>query len=328
MKGILFALVLLLIPCLSCAPARRNTEGEKDIQGIGPAAVWSPDNSFRERVVDRCSSPKIQDFGECFVSVMTDSKASPQALAFARRVGNTGYLRGFRETGAVDIAYVAYPFRANENYGCLLVNGDPSVVDVDDPDIIKKIDLTTDKQYEEIVFGFPRVELWPGDRWEADCAIPGSTQDGRQRFLVMYRLLNGCHACELLGSARVAFDFDSAGKFRGTELLGVEGGVRVVSDPEKPVKVTVGRKFAIVLQSNRTTGYRWERAGSADAIVVKFIGTEYRETEAGLVGAGGKEVWTFEAVGKGATEISLKYVRPWEKDVPPSKNVTFKVNVE
>jgi predicted secreted protein len=327
-KGILFALVILLVSCLSCTSARRQTEGEKEPQGIGPAAVWDPDNSFRERVVDRCSSPKIQDFGECFVSVMTDSKASPQALAFARRIGNTGYLRGFRKTGAVDIAYVAYPFRANENYGCLLVNGDPSVVDVDDLGIIEKIDLTADKQYEEIAFGFPRVELWPGDRWEADCAIPGSTRDGRQRFLVMYRLLNGCHACELLGSARVAFDFDSAGKFRGTELLGIEGAVRVVSDPEKPVKVTVGRKFFIVLQSNRTTGYRWEISSAGNAAVVKSVGAEYTPPDTKLVGAGGKEIWTFEAVGKGITEISLKYVRPWEKDVPPAKSVTFKLNVE
>ena len=327
-KGMLFALVLLLVSCLSCTSARRQTEGEKYLQGIGPAAVWNPDNSFRERVVDRCSSPAVQDFGECFVSVMTDSKASPQATAFARRIGNTGYLRGFRETGVVDIAYVHYPFRANENYGCFLVNGDPSIVDIDDPDITEKIDLTTDKEYEGIVSGFPGAELWPGDRREADCVIPGSVQDRGQRFVTMFRFLNGCHACEFLGSARVAFDFDNAGKFLGTELLGIEGAVRVVSDPEKPVNVTAGLKFAIVLESNRTTGYRWERSASENATVVKLRGAEYREPGTGRAGAGGREVWTFEAVAKGATEISLKYVRPWEKDVPPARSVTFKVNVE
>jgi inhibitor of cysteine peptidase len=104
--------------------------------------------------------------------------------------------------------------------------------------------------------------------------------------------------------------------------------VRVVSDPEKPVKVTVGRKFAIVLQSNQTTGYRWEISSAGDALVVKSTGAEYTPPDTKLVGAGGKEVWIFEAVGRGTTEISLKYARPWEKDVPPAKSVTFKVNVE
>jgi predicted secreted protein len=326
-KRISFALLVLLISCVSCSSAHRQTEGDRSLKDIGTGAVWTPDSSFRERVVERCSSPDVQDFGECFVSVMKASKASPQALAFTRRIGNTGYLRSFRETGVVDIASVAYPFRANENYGCYLVNGDPPLVDIDDFDLTKKIDLTKDKEYGEIAFGFPKAEIYPGDRWGADC-VADETSKERQRYLVTYRLLNGCHACELLASVRVAFDFDSTGKFLGTELLGVDAVMRVFSDAERPVNVTMGRKFAFVLESNRTTGYRWERAGAADAAVVKFIETEYREPDAGLVGAGGKEVLTFEAVGKGSAEISLKYVRPWEKNVPPAKTVTFRVNVE
>lgn len=46
------------------------------------------------------------------------------------------------------------------------------------------------------------------------------------------------------------------------------------------------------------------------------------------IGAGGNEVWIFEAAGSGKTEIILKYVRPWEKNVPPAKTVTFKVNIK
>jgi inhibitor of cysteine peptidase len=61
---------------------------------------------------------------------------------------------------------------------------------------------------------------------------------------------------------------------------------------------------------------------------VKSVGNEYSAPATGRAGAGGKEVWIFEAVGKGATEISLKYARPWEKDIPPVKTVTFRVSVE
>jgi inhibitor of cysteine peptidase len=104
--------------------------------------------------------------------------------------------------------------------------------------------------------------------------------------------------------------------------------VRVFSDPGKPVEMTAGGKFVLVLDSNRTTGYHWERSAPEDTAIVKFTGTEYREPETALIGAGGKEVLSFEAAGKGTTDISLKYVRPWEKDVPPAKTVTFRVTVK
>jgi predicted secreted protein len=328
MRGKCFLLVLLLVFCFSCRSAPKQIVESRVTKDIGPGAVWSPDKSFREKVVEQCSSSAVKNFGECFTSVMRDSKAPEEAVAFAQRIGNTGYMRGFRETGLVDIAYVAYPFRANENNGCYLVNGAPPVIDVDDFEITRKIDLAKDSLYREIASGFPKVELWPGDRWSADCIVPGTTQDGKQRFLVAYRLLNGCHACELLGSARVAFDFDRNGTFLGTELLGVEPTVRVFSDPGKPVEVAAGGKFVLVLDSNRTTGYHWERSVSEDTAIVKFTGTEYREPETALIGAGGKEVLSFEAAEKGTTDISLKYVRPWEKDVPPAKTVTFRVTVK
>jgi predicted secreted protein len=40
------------------------------------------------------------------------------------------------------------------------------------------------------------------------------------------------------------------------------------------------------------------------------------------------EVWTFEAVGEGETEISMAYVRSWEKDVEPAQSKTLKVTVK
>lgn len=294
---------------------------------VGPEAVWYPDPSFRERVIERCSSPRVRLFGECFVSVMKDSNASPRAIGFTKSIGNTGYLRGFREAGIVDIAFVEYPFRANENYGCFLVNGDPPVINIDDYDILQKIDLRKDSQFTEIAATFPKVDIWPGDRYGADCITPDTLKE-RQRFLVTYRLLNGCHACDLLGLVRVAFEFDRAGKFTGAELLEVEAAVAVFTDPEKPVNVTTGEKFAFVLESNRTTGYRWEVSGRGESEIVKFVGTEYSEQGTGRLGAGGKEVLTFEAFGKGKTEITLRYVRPWEKNAPPAKTATFKVNVD
>lgn len=322
MRRALFTLVVLIGSC--AGTWAQSPDGGRR---IAPEAVWNPDNSFRQRVMERCSSPEVRDFGRCFVSVMKDSGASPQAVAFARLTGNTAYLRGFREAGVVDIASVEYPFRANENYGCYLVNGVPPVIDVDEYAITSKIDLAKDKGYKEILSGFPGADLWPGDRWSDKCIV-AETGKSEQRFLVTYRLLNGCHACELLGLVRVAFDFDGAGRFLGTKLLGIEGGIRVFSDPGKPARVAEGRKFALVVESNPTTGYCWELSFPGKSAIVTFEESEYHAPAQGLIGAGGKETWTFKAVGEGTTEITLNYARPWEKDVPPARTVTFRVRVE
>lgn len=83
------------------------------------------------------------------------------------------------------------------------------------------------------------------------------------------------------------------------------------------VEVRVGQEFNITLESNPTTGYQWQLAKQLNETILEFIGSEYKPSESGLIGAGGTEVWTFKAVNSGTTEISLKYVRPWETDVPP-----------
>jgi predicted secreted protein len=47
-----------------------------------------------------------------------------------------------------------------------------------------------------------------------------------------------------------------------------------------------------------------------------------------MVGAPGKEVWTFKAVKSGKTTINFKYVRPWEKDKAPTKTTSFQVVIK
>jgi len=107
-----------------------------------------------------------------------------------------------------------------------------------------------------------------------------------------------------------------------------EPPVREFMDHEKTVRVSVGERFSLVLESNRTTGYGWELSPYPDSAVVKLIGTEYKEEQTGLVGVGGSEVWTFEAVGKGVIGISFWYRKPWEKEELPAKSTTFRVSVE
>ncbi|MGE5405591.1 MAG: protease inhibitor I42 family protein, partial [Candidatus Saccharibacteria bacterium] len=78
------------------------------------------------------------------------------------------------------------------------------------------------------------------------------------------------------------------------------------------------------LPSNPTTGYSWSAMAALNAKVLAMTGHEVSQPPANIVGAGITESWTYKAIGKGTTVISLGYRRPWEKN-PPIK--TFKMKV-
>ena len=101
-----------------------------------------------------------------------------------------------------------------------------------------------------------------------------------------------------------------------------------ISDPAKPISVSPGESFTIVLESNPTTGFSWQLDSPLDESVVKFSESRYVWPESDLDGAPGKEVWTFTALNHGKATISMKYSRSWEKNKPPAKTVVFTVVVK
>lgn len=64
-----------------------------------------------------------------------------------------------------------------------------------------------------------------------------------------------------------------------------------------------------------------------DRKVVKLLSSEYLHADSNLIGAGGKEKWTFVAIAAGQTSIFFKYVRPWEKGKLPETEVAYTVIV-
>jgi len=95
-----------------------------------------------------------------------------------------------------------------------------------------------------------------------------------------------------------------------------------------PIVVKSGSQFVIKLASNQTTGYKWQLAKQPSAGVAKLISSTYNSPNTGRLGQGGSEWWTFRAVGKGKTSITLNYLRPWEKNTPPTKSQSFAVTVQ
>jgi hypothetical protein len=194
-----------------------------EVLPISAEAEWRLTDATLQGIHQECAAKKAPDFGKCFVESMRRLQASPEAVAFAEATGNTGYLERFFKVGPVDLAFVRYPFRANENEGWMLVNGEPRMLDVDTCAALAKGQLAQDSRYLELKAKFPNIMMFPGDRGSNHPPEAIQQENSRGlRFAVDYKLLDGCHACKQLGRARFSFNFDSKGKFLGTTLLQVE----------------------------------------------------------------------------------------------------------
>lgn len=95
------------------------------------------------------------------------------------------------------------------------------------------------------------------------------------------------------------------------DFIKLPPGERSIS---KEAQVAVGDSFTVTLCSNPTTGFQWSKSAQiSDQIVLEQVDHEFIPPEAKDVeGAAGKEVWTFKALKKGTSSVSMEYSRPWE----------------
>lgn len=95
------------------------------------------------------------------------------------------------------------------------------------------------------------------------------------------------------------------------------------------INISVSGTLEVSLYSNPTTGYQWtENADISDTTVISQAEHNYvspQDSEEPVVGAGGKDVWTFNVLKKGTATITMVYSRPWESD--SSDNWTYTLNV-
>jgi hypothetical protein len=215
---------LVFLFLTTCLAAQSKHSSEK----IGASAVWQMPPQFMKTAHNVCdqSSSSNSTYGECMIGQMAKAGAPPEAVSFTRELykeshGEFGLMTGLQGEGPVAFAFITYPLRANTNYGLLLVNGRPPIVNVED---LKLLDIKTMKQsgqFQDLKGQFPNVGVWPGDRdgktWPNSQAGP----NGGIQFTVGYPLRNGCHACANAGSAIFTWNFDATGKFLGTTFQGL-----------------------------------------------------------------------------------------------------------
>lgn len=135
---------------------------------IDSSAVWQVTPQFLAAAHAACDSHPGDV--ECLIGQMSKAGAPRAAVSFTRELykqshGEFGVMTGFQNhEGPVAFAWITYPLRANTNYGLLLVNGQPPIVNVED---LKMLDTKTMKQsgqFQDLKNQFPNVDVWPGDR--------------------------------------------------------------------------------------------------------------------------------------------------------------------
>jgi len=193
---------------------------------IGASAVWQITQqfmSFAHAACDKSASPGV---AECFITQMTKAGAPADAVNFTRELykqshGDVGVMTGFQPVSPVDFAWITYPLRANTNYGLLLVNGDPRIVNVENLKPLDRKTMEASPQFKDLRYQFPQVDIWPGDRDGKTWPNSQTGPDGGVQFIVGYPLINGCHACARAGFAMFNWDFTAQGKFVGTTFVGM-----------------------------------------------------------------------------------------------------------
>ena len=176
---------------------------------FGPEQIWTPDQDALSGLF-ACPPPATFT---CVGQVMKSSGASPDAIAF---YGLTGWFLTDLEdadAGPVQLGTILLPWRANENTQSALLGGYPPVIY---PEREMPPDAETSAAFTAVKQAHPNALLW-----QSSPTLKGTdtSPQGGQRFIFSYRILDGCHACAVLGAVRVAFDFAPDGTYDLARVL-------------------------------------------------------------------------------------------------------------
>jgi len=246
-KALLLAGLISVALAASHAVAQSGPSAAANSDKIGPSAVWEPPQDFVTKAHAACDKSNPPDYSKCFIDQMSVSGAPARAVSFTLMLyrqsdGQVGIMIAFEKVGPVDVARVLYPLRANDNYGLLLVNGDPAVLDVDDLKKLNRTEMDQNPLYQAVKQRYTQTDIWPGDRSNPIWPQEKPTPDGGQQFIIGYPLINGCHACAHVGLARFAWNFDAKGKFLGTTYIPTPPPPKLMRPPrEQPAPASPGQ---------------------------------------------------------------------------------------
>jgi hypothetical protein len=162
--------LLIAVYCISAGLMVHAQAGapKTAVAKIDASTVWQIPPQFLAAAHAVCDA-ELSQVAECMIGQMQKAGAPASSIAFSRALfkqshGEFGVLTGFQNESPVSFAWVTYPLRANTNYGLLLVNGTPAIVNVEDLKLLDRKTMEQSSQFHDTRNQFPKVDVWPGDR--------------------------------------------------------------------------------------------------------------------------------------------------------------------
>ncbi len=186
---------------------------------------WHPPASAStdDAACDAAKNPP--GYTACRILVMRANGASPQAVVFARMLsaqrGFFGYAQHVDAGRYGPIARVATLGSGISTYASGYYAGpNLELTSTEDDRYDARLHLARNPTFRALLAAHPQATLWEQSSPVSELRRPG----GGQRFVSVRPIVDGCHACKLLGAAQVGYDFDAAGRFVSTVLLDVRAG--------------------------------------------------------------------------------------------------------
>lgn len=331
---------LFIIIIFVCVVNSQIVKAQDSAYTVTAAAIWNPGMAIMNEIAENCGRSELSATGSCLTDIMRKNGASPQAIEFAGKMGTVSYMNGFKELGMIDAAFIYYPLRSLGREGCMLVNGKPNFLNLNNIGLLPVQAMELDSEYIELEKEFPHLWIFSDDMRGTVYPYSENLPDKVTRIVSVYSLRNGCSSCQLIAFAEYAFDFDSTGTYLGCEFMDIKtvnnenrnaisssNPSEYFSNPDEPVNVTAGNNFTISLVSNHSQGFKWHLANKLDTNLVSLVGTDFTKPYETLPNAPGKELWFFKAKSKGTTVIQLMYIPSWSSGAKSYKTYSFTVNI-
>jgi predicted secreted protein len=95
---------------------------------------------------------------------------------------------------------------------------------------------------------------------------------------------------------------------------------------EPLINTSVGDNFTISLESTGSTGFNWWAQFDPQYLILRDSATQSPSKSPGMVGVPEMQVFTFEAIKAGNTDVIMLYLQPWENGTIGKQQI-FPVNI-
>lgn len=196
--------------------------------------------------------------------------------------------------------------------------------------------ITTGFNWEQASTENSLVTLTGEPEYQADTNLPGSpgkitltfkaVSTGQQAFMLVYHQpFDKTTPPEKTFEVALVVTGEN-GELPPTPQPSTVAKVLTEQDEGSIVDLQIGGMLVVTLVGNPSTGYTWE-AAPADVSILTLEGEPEFTADSSALGAAGKISLTFKAVAAGQQPLTLVYHRPFEKDTPPEKTISFTVVV-